>query len=265
MLSGLLPEAALRGIAVRRRLPPELCVGRDGWVTLEISNRQSRLAAYAVAVEDRFRRGSEEHTAGRCFALRLDPGARTECSYRLRADRRGEMHFVGFAVFTRFPFGLFSKSLALASEQTALVYPALDGEVPEPTRIGHRERGESVSGPTGHGASVGGVREFAPGDPSRRIDWRSTLRSGELWVREVEAEQDGEIWVQLRTEGMRSGEAFEGAVSRSASQVARYLELGLRVGLQAGPARIAPAPGLEQRARLLAHLARVEPARPAAS
>ena len=260
VLSGLLSEAALRGISVRRRLPGELCAEPDGWVTLEIENRQSRLTAYAVAVEDRIVVDGVERAAGRCFALRLEAGARAERSYRIRPDRRGELRFAGFGVFTRFPFGLFSKSLALAAEARATVYPALDAEVGELPRLGTREQGQCAEGSRGPGASVAGVREFAPGDPPRRIDWRSSLRSGALWVREVEAEQDGEIWVRLRTEGARPGEDFEREVRRSASEVARYLEQGLRVGLRSGPERFEPAGGPEQRACLLSHLADVTPA-----
>lgn len=264
VLSGLLSEAALRGIAVRRRLPVELCAGRDAWVRLEIANRQPRVAAYAVAVEDRVVVDGAERPAGRCFALRVDPGGRAERSYRLRPGRRGSLRFAGFVVYTRFPFGLFSKSLELPAEDRALVYPALDAEVGEPPRAEPREAGAVVGDGPGRGASVGGVREFAQGDPPRRIDWRSSLRSGELWVREVEAERDGEIWVRLHREGHRPGEAFEAEVRSAASQVARHLEAGLRVGLHAGGERFAPGVGPEQRARLLAWLAEVEPAAGAA-
>ena len=260
VLSGLLSEAALRGIAVRRRLPAELCAERDAWVLLEIANRQSRVPAYAVAVEDRVRVDGRELPAGRCFALRVDPEGRTERSYRLRPERRGALEFVGFAVYTRFPFGLFSKSLALPAEERVLVYPALDAEVEAPPRSAGSDTGSVADDAEGRGASVGGVREFVRGDPPRRIDWRSSLRSGDLWVREVESERDGEIWVRLRSEGRRTGEDFEREVRLAASQVARYLEFGLRVGLRAGRERFAPGAGREQRLRLLAFLAEVQPA-----
>ena len=113
VLSGVLSESALRGVAVRRRLPRELYAERDAWIGIEIANRQRRVVAYALVVEDRWiddhRR---ERSAGRCFALRIAPGASEQRSYRLRPERRGELAFAGFVVSTRFPFGLFSKSRA---------------------------------------------------------------------------------------------------------------------------------------------------------
>ena len=260
VLSGLLSEAALRGISVRRRPLGEFGAGRDGWVQLEIANRQSRLAAYAVAVEDRIRVDGQERPAGRTFALRIDPGGRVVRSYRLVPERRGDLHFAGFAVFTRFPFGLFSKSLALESPGRVLVYPQIDAAEPAPPVMDRGESADRASAGSDPGATVGGLREFAAGDPPRRIDWRRSLRSGELWVRELDPEPQGEVWVQLDTRGREAGEAFERDVRRAASRVESSLACGLRVGLRSESESFEAAAGPAQRTRLLSFLARVAPA-----
>ncbi|HEY8842165.1 MAG TPA: DUF58 domain-containing protein [Candidatus Dormibacteraeota bacterium] len=50
-----------------------------------------------------------------------------------------------------------------------------------------RELEASVSAPrSGSGTELFGVREYRPGDPLRRIHWRSSARLGELVVREYE-------------------------------------------------------------------------------
>ncbi|HEY5034881.1 MAG TPA: DUF58 domain-containing protein, partial [Candidatus Dormibacteraeota bacterium] len=50
-----------------------------------------------------------------------------------------------------------------------------------------RELEASVSAPrSGSGMELFGVREYRPGDPLRRIHWRSSARLGELVVREYE-------------------------------------------------------------------------------
>jgi uncharacterized protein (DUF58 family) len=50
-----------------------------------------------------------------------------------------------------------------------------------------REVEAAVTAPrAGSGTEIFGVREYRPGDPLRRIHWRSTARRGELIVREFE-------------------------------------------------------------------------------
>jgi len=259
VLSGVLSESSLRGVAVRRHVPRELYAERDAWLSLEIHNRQRRIAAYALVVEDRVRVGGVETAAGRCFALRVEPGARELRTYRLRPDRRGPLHFEGFVVFTRFPFGLFSKSLILPAPERVLVYPPIDPIAVPPEFGGRRESGEPLSGPRGRGSQVSGVREFARGDPPRRIHWRASLRVRGLWVREVESEHQGEVEVHLRTARRAPDAAFESDVRSSASEVVAFLDRGLRVGLRTDGEWLAPAAGAHQRARLLGFLARVAP------
>jgi uncharacterized protein (DUF58 family) len=261
VLSGLLSEASLRGIRVRRRLPREMFAERDARIALEIHNDQRRVTALAVVVEDRVAdAASRDRAAGRCFALRIAPGATETRSYRLRPERRGPVEFRGFVVITRFPFGLFSKSLVIEDRQAALVYPAVD-PLPAPappagaTRHGDL-RAQAISGAS---AVASGLRSYAPGDPRRRIHWRASLRSASLLVRDLESERDADAEVRLHTGGGPSPDVFEGRVRRAASEVVSLLESGRRVALSAGEHRFDAAAGAVQRAALLAFLARVEP------
>jgi uncharacterized protein (DUF58 family) len=260
VLSGVLSESALRGVALRRRVPRELFAERDAWVAVEIQNRQRRWVAYALVVEDRWIDGSgREHAAGRCTALRIAPGASHERSYRLRPAQRGELAFAGFVVSTRFPFGLFSKSRTFEAPERALVYPAIDPAAIPPDWGGARDTGEGASEPRGRGSEVGGVREYTRGDAPRRIAWRASLRTRSLWVREVESEDQGEVEVRLRTAGRSADDGFERDVRRSASEVFALLARGLRVGLRTDRDHLGPAAGTAQCARLLGFLARVAP------
>ena len=262
VLSGVLSESALRGIAVRRRVPAELYDRGIARVGLEIANQQRRIPAFAVVVEDRVReRGGVERAAGRVFALRVGPGGRELRSYRYRPGGRGEIRFEGFQVYTRFPFGLFSKSLRIESPQPALVYPALE-DVGAPRLGSTREVGERPAGRGAAGAEVSGLRDFAAGDPLRRVHWPSSLRRGALVVREVRSHQRDEIEVRLRTGAQVAGELFERAVCWAASEVVAFLAAGSRVALRTDREHLAARDGLQQRARLLAFLARVEPDRP---
>jgi uncharacterized protein (DUF58 family) len=260
VLSGVLSESALRGIALRRRIPRELHDGGTHLVALEISNLQQRVPAFALVVEDRVReRGGAQRPAGRAFALRIAPGATERRTYRFRPTRRGPFEFTGFRVSTRFPFGLFAKAMEIDAPEAALAYPALE-IVAAPVAFGSaRESGEQVSGPRGAGSDVGGLRDFASGDPLRRIHWRATLRQRALLVREVESEHDAEVELRLRTAGAQPGEEFERRVRWVASEAVSLLDAGFTVALRTDHEQVLAGRGERQRALLLAFLARVEP------
>jgi uncharacterized protein (DUF58 family) len=260
LLSGVLSESSLRGIRVRRRLPRELYANAENKIVLEISNTQRRVAAFAVVVEDRRATPAEDAAdRPRAFALRIGAGETLRRAYDFRSDRRGQIEFVEFRVFTRFPFGLFSKSLTLPAKQNALVYPALE-PVPGLRDFGSpRDAGERVPAPSGSGADAIGLCDYAPGDPLRRIHWRASMRRRALLVREIEGEHDAEVEVRLRTHGAEPGERFERSVVWVASEIAALIDAGSRVALRTDDCLIEAGAGDRHRARLLTYLALVEP------
>ncbi len=265
VLSGVLSEAALRGIRVRRRLPAELFAGRSARVALEIQNTQRRVAAFAIVVEDRAAEpGGVDRASGRCVALRVGPRASEVRSYAFEPRQRGPLCFRGFVVSTRFPFGLFSKSLRLDAQEQTLVYPALE-RVPTPRNDAPASSGGARPLPRdGAGDAADELRDFASGDPARRIHWRASSRARRLLVRRRVGDESAELEVLLHTAGSEPGLAFERRISRAASEVVAGLDAGRRVGLRAGAERIRAATGPRQRAHLLAFLARLAPARPGA-
>ncbi len=262
VLSGVLSETALRGIDVLRQLPPEWLAGQPGRVVLEVANTQ-RFWAHAIVVEDCAGAGTQRPAPlGRVLALRIAPGGRERRSYTYTPGSRGELGFAGLRVTTRFPFGLFAKSLWIERPARALVYPSLvpaaaPAVLGEPRREGFARRGRSAAP-----SEVTSLRAFARGDAPRRVHWPASLRRGLLLVRDAEGETAGETEVRLRTAGMADGTAFESAVSRAASQAEAGLRAGLRVGLRTDSARFAADTGPLHRARLLGILARVAPEAP---
>jgi uncharacterized protein (DUF58 family) len=259
VLSGVLSESALRGIAVRRLLPAELVAEQEAIVGVELTNSQRSVPSFAVVVEDVVELGGLLRPAGRAFALRVEPRGRELRSYRFTPPARGTLGFVGFRVATRFPFGLFSKAMWIEARREALVFPALDAVAPGAGQPGALRRGDTHGGHAGHSAESTGLRGHAPGDPFRRVHWRATLRRGVLLVRDQEPERAGEHVVRLATRGVAPGAGFEAAVRRAASEAAASLRAGLRVGLRTDSNAFPPADGAAQRRRLLAHLASVAP------
>jgi uncharacterized protein (DUF58 family) len=260
LLSGVLSESSLRGIRVRRQLPRELYAEFENKIVLEISNNQRRVAAFAVVVEDR--RAVIERDASarpRAFALRIGAGETVRRVYGFRPERRGPIEFKEFRVFTRFPFGLFSKSLTLPAAQNALVYPAIEPVQGLQNFGSPRDAGERIAAPSGSGADAIGLRDYVAGDHVRRIHWRASMRRRTLLVREVESEHEAEVEVQLRTRGAQPGDTFERRVGWVASEVAALLDAGTRVALRTDDSLIDAGSGARHRARLLSYLAIVQP------
>ncbi|MEZ4218599.1 MAG: DUF58 domain-containing protein [Myxococcota bacterium] len=264
VLSGVLSESALRGIEVRRRLPRELHAGATAHVAIEIRNAQRRVPAFAVVVEDCL--GSDPDArleraprAGRCFALRIAPGAVERRGYGFVPEARGQLDFAGIRVSTRFPFGLFSKERTVRLPGSADVFPALEpGAPPAPPAALADEDGARAKRARA-GGEVSAVRELEPGDSLRRVHWRASLRRQQLLVRDPEASESARVVVRLATADGPHADVFEARVRRAAAQVVAHLERGDDVGLATDTESIAPASGDAQRLRLLGFLAFVEP------
>jgi uncharacterized protein (DUF58 family) len=62
-------------------------------------------------------------------------------------------------------------------------------------RLDGRDTGDHVSFGYGPGSERAGARPYAPGDDARLVDWNLTARSGQVWVRQTEADRELETWV----------------------------------------------------------------------
>ncbi|WP_299959744.1 DUF58 domain-containing protein [uncultured Modestobacter sp.] len=103
----------------------------------------------------------------------------------------------------------------------------------------------------GESAELAGIRAFAPGDRMRRVNWRVSLRAGELHVNATTSERDADVLLLLDARydaGVSGGLAgrasgIDTAVRATAALTAFYLQLGDRVGLIAcgGQTRRLPA------------------------
>ena len=97
---------------------------------------------------------------------------------------RGPIVAQGWVLESSDPLGFFRFRRKGAEGEIGLVLPRFTSLAARPQA---REIEASVSAPrAGSGTELFGVREYRPGDPLRRIHWRSSARLGELVVREYE-------------------------------------------------------------------------------
>ena len=67
--------------------------------------------------------------------------------------------------------------------------------------------GNQVARARGEGIEFADLRQFAPGDRLRRINWRASARRGQLWVNEAHPERNADVVLFLDTfaEARRTG------------------------------------------------------------
>jgi uncharacterized protein (DUF58 family) len=118
-----------------------------------------------------------------------------------------------------------------------------------------------------------GVREYRPGDPIKNIDWKTTARRGDLFVRQFDPSVSEHtvlfveaVTVDVPWEGYRS-DVLEGTMTAAASVANHALDLGYKVGIvsngvsasSASHAVVPPSSGPTQLTTLLESLAMVNP------
>lgn len=120
---------------------------------------------------------------------------------------------------------------------------------------------------------VAGIREYRPGDPLKRIDWKATARAGELQARVYEASATQQLYLMVNIDTLEHAwegylrDDLERTVSTSASVAVWASGARFAVGLLANgsfpaadrPIRIAPSRSPSQLTHLLEALAVIQP------
>lgn len=142
-------------------------------------------------------------------------------------------------------------------------------EAPHPVGLVGQHRGRR----TGSGSELAGIRPFQPGDRLRRINWRVSLRTGDLHVVSTHAEQDTAVLVivdALTEVGVSGGidgaaSSLDTAVRAAAAVAEHHIRRGDRVSLRVAgrqPRTVPFAGGLHHFRRIQGVLAEVQPGSP---
>ncbi len=226
-------------------MPREFFAGGPNPVVLRIRNRLARVPpSRSRRRSTRVRDGRGRRTAGRCFLLRVGPKAvdRSKLHMGARIARRARA-FSSLRVSTRFPFGLFVKSLEFDAAEPVLVYPLLQVYSHEPPdQRSKREVRRSARAFPRRRRALTGLREFVRGDAdgpgalaAQRAEWptrRRRTRRGNF--RRGRGPAPDHVRDDPRAQ-------VESRVSKAASEVVHHLDAGHRVGLRARAVRFAPA------------------------
>jgi uncharacterized protein (DUF58 family) len=270
--SGVLSELTMRGLRVTRRPAPEVFAGQPFLMEIAVANGKAGLASFSIEIEDLV---GGRPLDKKCYFLKIPPGKTQRTSYRHTFARRGEYHFDGFRIATRFPFTLFRKSRDTEDGGAVVVFPRLSPVPRLPPRPRHL--GAGTSDRLGRHGEFFGLREYKAGDDRRTIHWRSTARTGRLLVREVHDESERRVAIVVdhavppavaralaAGERLREDAAIDDAVERAialaGSHAASYLEHGWAVALYARGATVPLGRGRGHLIRILRALAILPPA-----
>ena len=191
IVSGILSELSLRGLEIRRSVPPTADAGVIFPVELSATNLKRFTSSFGIELRDEidgvpFRR--------RCFFLRIAPGESRAIAYRCEIESRGRSVFTHTVVSTRFPFGLFEKHRFVRLEDSVIVLPK-SVAVDMPDTAAAAGDGIRFMQRAGLGLEFRELREMMQGDDPRRIDWRATARMRRFMVRQHDIE--GESFLEI--------------------------------------------------------------------
>jgi uncharacterized protein (DUF58 family) len=166
-------------------------------------------------------------------ALRAGQTARLR--YEIEFPGRG-VHDLGTVVLRmRDRFGLRAWERHHVAPRPVRVYPRLAPlrTLPRP-RHAQASVGDYVSPALGEGIEPGDIRQFAPGDRVRQVNWRASLRLGTLYVTQHQRERNADVVLMLDTlaeVGVPPDTTLDWGARAAAALAAAYLARKDRVGL----------------------------------
>jgi len=235
-------------------------------VSHQVTNHGAALEEVRLETEIAERMKIVEEDQGDYFPL--PAGSQHRFNFTLSA-LRGKYVLPDPVLIINGPSGLFETKFQIRANTTLTIMPEVARLGPMPIRP-PQTRGFAGPIPSrmgGTGIDFFDVREFTPGDPFQRINWRLTARrDNEIYINQHEVERiaDVGIMIDARHNSNLPGEndsLFEFSTQAAASLAATLLNAGNRVGLLVfgyGLQRVIPGYGRRQLNRILRALARAE-------
>lgn len=228
-------------LLARRTWPPMLVQGAPAAVELRL--RSDR--AVTVRLRDALDAALADAPVRREIAL--PEGVEALWRYEIVPRRRGEPIAGPVVARVLGPWGLAWSQREAVAPEPRKVYPQVrwKGAVGRVLALARRRQlGQTPLRVRGLGSEIYGLRQYQPGDPPSRIQWKATARHGRLITREETTERGGRLVILL--DCARAMATFERGRSKLDHALAAALALG----------RVAAAHG--DRVTVIAFSSRVE-------
>jgi uncharacterized protein (DUF58 family) len=160
-----------------------------------------------------------------------------EFTYSITPQRKGEFLLKPVEVVIEDERGLYFEKFEVGKEEKINVYPSIDS-IKEAARRDYNIRLAELYKKSqfvgSEGIEIKELREYQHGDDFKRIDWKASMRLGELIIREMIKESDADVYIFVdNTSEMRKGikRAKIDYASTMALQLATNLVKSYRVGM----------------------------------
>ena len=266
-VAGLKPVPVPVLDVVRELSRERVAVGQEVRVTVRIANRGPRLDL--VELFDEIPRELDVPAGRPHIALALDTDEEVALRYTVSPRVKGVYVLGPLVARNSAASGLEYEEVVAAIRTSITVAPALEDVrrakvQPRRTRLW---LGQIPSRRIGVGTEFWGLREYLPGDETRRINWKASARFDRMISNEVEGERSGDAVIVLDARheslvGPLSGSTTEAGVRAALALAAKILEGRNRVGLVVQREVldwVYPAFGRKQMFRILDALIRVRP------
>ncbi|MCO6042248.1 DUF58 domain-containing protein [Thermococcus alcaliphilus] len=204
--------------------------GKEGEVELTLENKGRDVVVRILELAEDF------EVLGN-LSLPLKEGEVRKVSYGLRPKGKGEFLLRPVKVLAEDIRGLYFEEFELGREERIYVYPSVDS-IKEAARADYNIRLAELYKKSQfvgtEGLEIKDLREYQHGDDFKRIDWKASMRLGELIIREMLKESDADVYIFVdNTSEMRKGikKAKVDYASTLALQLAANLIKSYRVGM----------------------------------
>lgn len=256
VVSGMASALVLRGLELDAHTPEYVFAGRPVLARLVLHNRRRLLPSFSVSavpprkkkkkarwewqeatfgfplnrpaqeqwfhLPDRVFHREEEHEqqkllAGAVYFPYVRARSSLSADVELRFERRGLVQQESFGLRTQFPFSFLRKTRRIGLSRQVVVFPRI-----EPTdeffEVLPLITGEWEAFVRGRGYDLYRIREYAPEDSARHVDWKASAKAGALLVREFTREDERKLRIVF--DNPRPGAVAPGAYERAVSLAA---------------------------------------------
>lgn len=220
LLSLVFLKINLRGLSLDVSYDAPLFASEEGELTVKMRNGKRHISSYSVncIVPGAFRPA---------YFDRITPFGNEGKDIGVIFQRRGLYSYGDFQLRSGFPFVLLERTRKIPLAGGVLVYPALR-DIGGMTVAGGGESA-GVFRLSDSGDEMHSLRELRYGDDWRRIHWKASARTGEMYVKEYAEYESTKVTVVLDNLLPEGGELFEKAVSLTASFAKYFIEKGFFV------------------------------------
>lgn len=211
-------------LTTRVDFPTRVTAGEQIRVDVSLTNESWRpaydLMLWLIGLQPSIRFESADNAIPR-----LGPGQTGHLPLQLRPARRGVYELPELRPHSTFPFNLMRSGSSRRSLPPLIVLPQFHPiqSIDVPVGLRYQPGGVALSSNVGESPEYIGNRDYVPGEPIRRIDFRSWARLARPVVREYQEEYYCRIalildtWIPTRREPREGFPQLESAISLSAS------------------------------------------------